>query len=300
MAKYERPEVQFKPRNKDEAIQWRRDRRQAIYSYRWSKTYKYENPLTGKKRYNPPKATVYKSSDASKAIKQSNRAYRSGNGYFAKTLVASAVSILILIGLIATVFFAYDNSQRADGEPFVYFSPARFLENLSSDVVYIQADTYEVEYYYRWNILPFRSNYVGYIQVGNRRIKSENYIFKQVINDQNLVFSFYIDGVLYTTDQYMLSEPLFDGDVEVGRKIVLPEITYTWNEMPDFGEVADIWSRVGEDESFFDALSKTGIYITNFLEYQGNLLSALLPWNSSVSSSETPSDGVTYDDTWKK
>ncbi|MBQ7348179.1 MAG: hypothetical protein IJW55_09485 [Clostridia bacterium] len=70
----------------------------------------YKKPLVyvqkqEKKEYQSPKATVYKSADATKAKKQANSG-SGGSPHLGRTTVMGAISILLLIGLIATVFFA--------------------------------------------------------------------------------------------------------------------------------------------------------------------------------------------------
>lgn len=301
MANYEKPTVQFRPRNKAEARQWRRDRAQLRYERNWKRTSKTHNPLTGKKNYSAPKAEIYQSKDLQKSQTQ----YRKGNRSYRPTprfggTVFGLVSLILAIGLLASMFFVVQNKGRSEGEPFVYFSPSVFLDNISSDGFVIPAETYNVELEYEKKWYQFDGKYWGYIQVGDRRIKSGTFINEFNINNADQSFFFVINGERYNSIQVEIQGPTIDGEpLGIARKVVLPEITVEWGSMPELGDLVDHWEGIDSIGSLGNALGETAYFVHDWLKYQSNLLLALLPWNSAVSSADVPTDGAKVDIPWR-
>lgn len=266
----------------------------------------YKKPLVyvqkgnGKKTYQSPKATVYKAEKAPKA--------NNGGGFriSARTTVMGAVSLLLVIGLIASVFFAYENSTRVEGEPFQYFSPARFLENISTQTIEVDASSYRLAYVYHRNwLIPALSIYEARVYIGKNVFSSSNRILQSKLNDNSVPFYFFIDGVQYTSYSNYVSNddgtvsPEVDLNGDLVRYVTLPAMIITWNEMPDFTDVTNAWSGLSENGTVWSALSTTGKFVGQWLRYQGNMLQTLLPWNSVVMSNEVSDDETAIDLPWR-
>lgn len=255
----------------------------------------YKKPLvyvqkTGntKKQYQAPKATVYTTGKSPSPARS--------RGGISKTLVASAVSILILIGLIATVFLAYDNSQRADGEPFVYFSPANWLERISDTEITVPATVYKVDIKRENNATPLFWRYYGVVDVGGVEFRSTDSMTEVDLSDPNKQFFFYIDGVVYQSYRGVEYQSFY---------LSLPQMTVDVLEMPDIGNVIDLWSNVAiiedddTDVSLLVCLRETGRFIGDYLLYQANLFERLMPWNAVKNSDEISGDGVRVEIPWR-
>lgn len=307
MANYEKPTVQFRPRNKAEARQWRRDRAQLRYERNWKRTSKTHNPLTGKKNYSAPKAEIYQSKDLQKSQTQ----YRKGNRSYRPTprfggTVFGLVSLILLIGILGTAFLAVQNNGRKEGEPFVYFSPSDYLNGISSGKIVVPADDYTVRL--ELSYFPiisdfFEPQYYGYLDVGGRSYKSKSAPYEYAIQDGSAVFRFDIDGTEYTSRAEELQGPTIDGE-PLGYLFVvtLPEKVYSWNEQPDLNVVVRAWNDIDSSkfyDGFADALVTTAQFVGDYFVYQGNLLVALMPWNSVRSSDAVPADGAKIDIPWR-
>lgn len=194
--------------------------------------------------------------------------------YSASTNAWGFVSLLLLIGLIATMFFAYYNSSRTDGK-FQYFSPSEYLSKLGSQQVVIPAGEYEVTSILEgWNgaIADLWRGHVdlyGMLFISTNRLTASQVPFRQ--------FTFDIFG--HTVESYFGTNE--DG-VQV-RYITLPEdIETTVNEMPQLTIVMDAWQNVSDFGSFGTALAGTASFVVEYYQYQKNLFQNLLPWNSVV------------------
>ena len=245
-----------------------------------------------KRTYVKPKQEIYKSVDTKQASNgRGNRSY-----FGTKTAVMSAVSILIMFGLIASVFLAYDNSQRADGEPFVYFSPATWLERISDTKITVPAAEYEVEIKRENNATPLFWRYYGVVNIGGVEFRSTDSMGELDLADSNKQFFFYIDGVVYQSYRGITVQSFY---------LSLPELTVDVLEMPDIGNIIDLWSNVAiiedddNDVSLLVCLRETGRFIGDFLMYQANLFERLLPWNAIKNSDDLSGDGVRVEIPWR-
>lgn len=271
---------------------------------------KYEKPLVYvqkqdspnvKKEYKKPRAEIYQSNDLQKSQTQ----YRKGNRSYRPTprfggTVFGLVSLILAIGLLASMFFVVQNKGRSEGDPFVYFSPFVFLDNISSDGFVIPAETYNVELEYEKKWYQFDGKYWGYIQVGDRRIKSGTFINEFNIDNADQSFFFVINGERYNSIQVEIQGPTIDGEpLGIAREVVLPEITVEWGSMPELGDLVDHWEGIDSIGALGNALGETAYFVHDWLKYQSNLLLALLPWNSAVSSADIPSDGAKVDIPWR-
>lgn len=271
---------------------------------------KYEKPLVYvqkkdspnvKKEYKKPRAEIYQSKDLQKSQTQ----YRKGNRSYRPTprfggTVFGLVSLILSIGLIASMFFVFQNMGRSVGKPFTYFSPSVFLNNISSPEIVVSEGSYTVEIVLEKVFPSWNNRYWGYITVDGKRYKSTTPIFSHDIDKEEYQFYFDLGGDLYGSHFEYPQGPTIDGDPLPAIRVVdLPSMSFQWNNPPDLNEVLNSWEDVKEDGSFFDALSATAGFGLDIFRYQVNLLSALLPWNSSVSSDSVPEDGAKVDIPWR-
>lgn len=254
-----------------------------------------------KKKYYKPKADIYQSKDLQKSQTQ----YRKGNRSYRPTprfggTVVGLVSLILVIGLLASMFFVVQNMGRPVGEPFTYFSPSVFLNNISSPEIAVSEGSYTVEIVLEKVFPSWNNRYWGYITVEGKRYKSTTAIFAHDIDKEEYQFYFDLGGDLYGSHFEYPQGPTIDGEPLPAIRVVdLPEMSFQWNNPPDFNEVLDSWENVSEEGTFFDALSTTAGFGLDFFRYQVNLLTALLPWNSSLSSVDIPSDGAQVDIPWR-
>lgn len=272
----------------------------------------YKKPLVyvqkgnGKKTYQSPKATVYKAEKPPKANSSGGgrRSYRSTPKF--STSVMSAVSLLLVIGLIATVFFAYENSTRAEGEAFQYFSPAKYLERMSNYSYSVYGQYVPVEYRLNGRI-ALSPAYIGVITIKAERYVSDG--VKEVIPielfsenrltrygmDRGGQFKFRLGGVTFN------SYDMVDPNTEISyREVLVPNIEYDLLTPPDFDTVAKSFSEVDDAGSFFTSVGELGKFVFDWLGYQFEVISNLLPWNTIVSSDDIPDDKTPISIPWRE
>ena len=192
----------------------------------------------------------------------------------ASTNAWGVVSLILIIGLIATVFFAYYNSTRKDGV-VQYFSPSRYLTNISSTEFVLPGGTYYVQTREASLLTAVFLRIEGYIEVDGRIYESENTLGWWDFESGSKSFEFNINGVVYYS--YVNSG---------GYKVVdLPTTTVTVGDFPDFSRVAEKFVNVDSVPAFFEAFDSLPRYLDDFFVYQANFLKSFLPWNS-VSSNQ--------------
>lgn len=260
-----------------------------------------------KKKYYKPKADIYQSKDLQKSQTQ----YRKGNRSYRPTprfggTVFGLVSLILVIGLLASVFISVQNNGRLKGEPFVYFSPSVYLNGISSDDVIVPAGDYTVRL--ERSYVPFlddffEPSYNGYLDVGSKTYKSKHRVGEYSLHEGTAEFEFEIDGRIYTSYSVPLQGPTLPGET-LGYlyEVTLPAFVYKWNVQPDFSVVIRSWKDISSD-GFYDSLANslkiTFSFVSDFFVYQANLLVALLPWNSVQSSDSVPEDGSKIDIPWR-
>lgn len=230
--------------------------------------------------------------------KKGSRSYRP-TPQFGGT-VFGLVSIILVIGILASMFFVVQNIGRPIGKPFTYFSPSVFLNNISSPEIVVSEGSYTVETVLQEVFPSWNNRFWGYITVNGRRYKSTTAIYVHDIDKEEYQFYFDLGGDLYGSHFEYPQGPTIGGEPLPAIRVVdLPSKVFQWNNPPDLNEVLNSWEEVAEEGSLFDALSATAGFGLDFFRYQANLLSALLPWNSSVSSDSIPEDGVKVDIPWR-
>ena len=254
-----------------------------------------QKPKSEKKQYKSPKATIYKAERPPKAKKSSGSKH--GFRVGATTTVMGLISLLLMIGLLASVFFAYDNSNLENGESFVFFSPSKYLRTLSQQDIYIKGDSYEVRIEYEKKWYQIDGKYWGYLDIGDISIKSITFVNEFAINNPDVTFKFYVNGEHYNSVSYALQGPGLE--VEYIRYVHLPDTILTIGKMPDFEKVTDTWGAVGSTENVFTALGTTAQFVSDYTRYIANILKVTLPWNSVVSSNDIPDDGVVISIPWR-
>lgn len=189
------------------------------------------------------------------------------------TSAYNLLGLILIIGLIATVFFAYYNST-SDSETFQYFSPKVFLENFSDDTILIAEGNYIVDFPVEWGIDDlFTSSVRGYVDVDGRKIGSINTLsLVESFSHSDLYFR--INGEYYTAIWQYVDD--LGGNAYV---LSLPTLYITIDSMPDIQYVIDSWSSVSAD-NVFDVIQETFVYVGDYMAYIGNTILNFLPWNS--------------------
>ena len=206
----------------------------------------------------------------------------------ASTNVWGVVSLIFIIGLIATVFFAHYNSTRKDGV-VQYFSPSKFLNNISYDVINLP----EGDYILSFDPLVggFFYTVYGWVEIGGMKFESSNFIsvpfHVEIFNGYNvhlwdetlgygdISFEIEIDGVLYYAS--------YDSALE-NYVLKFPGTSIKLNEMPQIADLALTWGEVEGWNTFWTAVSDTGDFVRDMIRYNTNLLKQILPWNFVVDS----------------
>lgn len=183
----------------------------------------------------------------------------------ASTSVWGMVGLLFVIGLIATVFFAYQNSTN---EQKYYFSPSSFLQNISDTTVYIPGDTYQLHYQVeKFLFVPVSTR--AYVLVDGVRYYSNNVSRFGVMVGS---YEFTINGQNYfarTVNENGISYEVVD----------LPGMYVDLTKFPDISMVVDAFSEVDSATAFFEAFSSVPIFLRDFVTFQANFLQNMLPWN---------------------
>ena len=183
------------------------------------------------------------------------------------TSAYNLLGLILIIGLIATVFFAYYNST-SDSETFQYFSPSVYVDNISRKSVSIPGGTYELKYDVSPSVLAMRSTLKAYFVVDGVKVESWNETSFGLFDSlEKEVFEFRFKG-----DRYY----------SVDGSITIPDIVVSWNDMPSSDIVVESWKNVDGVNSFLDAVAETVFFVGDYLEYQLNLIQNILPWNSVV------------------
>lgn len=290
MAQYERPKVQFKPRNKAEARQWKRDRDQLRFERSWKRSSKYENPLTGKKKYTAPKAELYTSKDLQKAQSRGSgsRPYRKAPSF--SGTIGGMVSIILLIGVISAVFIAYNNSSISDFSEKKYFSVENFLQNWSGEVVVDGDQLYigKAEFSYIGMVPPtvyWRCN----MNIEGVKVHSDNRLTtNQIIAGDPFYFTLgeatyetvqsHYEGYPLDTVFYLVIIEEADGNIGKIDLFKFPDITMLFQ----------VWSNVklinATDGSYslVDAISETGRFLQSVGTFVPMFIDKILPWNYFV------------------
>ena len=274
MQKATREEVYRKERlrimNSGQSDRWQR--RQAKNLDRWFN------------QKNPYKNTAPKQSSEGRALQSGSRARSRRVPGFSGT-VGQFVSLLLVVVLIGTLFFAVDNARTPEEDAFYYVSPSKFLEGFT-EVTYVEGDTYVVNMIKVSDqsvLFPALSSlyYRGWIDVNGRRYDSDNALSATSL-ESGEQFEFIIDGTTYFshTIEFQGPRPEFGQPGWEGRAVTLPGTYVNWLVQPDWNAVLYAWRGVDNFSTFGNALSTTAGFIGDWFTYQGNLLSAVLPWNS--------------------
>lgn len=194
---------------------------------------------------------------------------KSGNRYSASTNVWGLVSIVFLIGLIASVFFAYFNSMRTDGK-FQYFSPSTYLENFSAEEIVINPGTYRVNLIEEGYDVLYGTRYRGVVVLSTYTYRSTNTITSLGGIGQELYFD--IGGKQYTSIRNFDDQEFY--------LTIESTIIYNLNDFPRLEPILEYWEDVSDFDSLGVALSQTASFVGKFLTYQAHLIESLLPWNS--------------------
>ena len=203
----------------------------------------------------------------------------------ARTNVWGIVSILLLIGLIATVFIAYNNSHDDSAEKY-FFSPSSFLQGISNPVVVIEPGDYVLHYQSeKFAFIPYATR--AFVLIDGVRIYSNNMSRFGVMVGS---YEFTINGKNYyaqTTTQNGIQYEVITLEGAVVEVLTFPDIN---NVVKSFQGVTDV-------DSFFDAFSSISVFCRDYLTFQANFLNNMLPWNHVVSTSEYD---VNFHDLWSE
>lgn len=211
---------------------------------------------------NPPK---YEESSSPEKKQKS----RNTHGVSAKTNALGLVSIILIIGMIATMFFAVSYSGK---QQFMYFSPSAYLEGLSDDTYYAINEWYKVEFkYHLFRLSPY---YQPYVVINGQVIYSD---YKYIPAYDNYVFPFVIDGITYYSEAVGIT--VNSSSPFEHTYLHLTDARIGVSGMPDFQVVGDAWSRVKNDKDIIGALSTTGRFIVDSLRYELSIMFKILPWN---------------------
>lgn len=217
--------------------------------------------------------------------KQGRRSRSRQVSYSASTNALSAVSLLLLIGLIATVFFAFYNADRTDGK-FQYFSPSEYLTKIGSQEIIVPAGDYFVDVVLKNPSGLVGGYYKGYVNLYGEMFESINQLgWYQELNDGQFEFDILGERVV----SYFVTNS--DG-VRQRFITITQDHSVTINEMPQLTLILDAWSNVKDFPSFGSALAGTCQFVVDYLDYQANLLQNLLPWNSVVEGESNYLEGL--------
>ena len=246
-----------------------------------------------------------------------DRSYRPTPAF--SSIISGAVSILLVVALIGTVFVAYSNSTIEKFEDKSYFSPSHYLSGLSSTQSgrYIERKAYEIEIYpagslvgtvmYRASVTmrlitpiddetSFAEPYT---------IQSENRLsLYQIQRGSRFVFE--INGVEFehfylvnseTGAEIPAAEPPLIGTIDTNE--YWPNVPYIPIQPSRPGQFHDLWKDVDGLTDFFNAIGPSASLIWNDVVYATYVIENLLPWNSVRKYSSLPSDGTKVNIPWR-
>lgn len=235
--------------------------------------------MAKKKEYTTPEVEIY-SSDHNKKDRKKSRNTNHGASVSAKTNAFGLVSIILIIGMIATMFFAVSYSGSTD---FKYFSPMTYLSGLSSNDNIISDAWYVVEFEDlgvpgkpNWQENMF--NVRPYVVIENQIFYANDIPLEFVLRGVPIVFDIY--GENYTSEYINGVHFLHLYNVLIGI-----------GEMPDIKVVSDAWIEVSKTDldddmnprvfkRLLNALSVTGGYLRDSVVYEYRVITRILPWNS--------------------
>lgn len=201
-----------------------------------------------------------------------------------RTNVLFLVSLILILGLMATVFISYWQSDIESLENFAYFSPAKYLNNISETTIPIPAGNYIVqEKKALWGFGTISPLVVrGYIDINGFVFESEN-LNNPLLADYGSSYTFVIGDKTYKSELSVIENE--HGLVEVVNIVKLTESSFvSIGDPPDVRSLVDVWKDVNI-VSFFSAVGYSVNFAVSYLDYVGNMSYKLMPWNSIENSS---------------
>lgn len=198
----------------------------------------------------------------------------------AKTIIFSFVSIIALIGLVATLFAAYNNSLQPENDTFDHFSVQTYVDGFVLDEVVDGGS-------YRCRIMHtnFRTTSYAQIYINGRWRNSENKVNDLITHRSDRVYKFDLGGKVFSTT-YDWSEVGDDGE-NGWWYLVIPTVTLTV-EQPQITVVGEAWANVdGLNKTLGNAFSVTGQFIIDSVRFQSEVFNAVLPWNGMAQGSRS-------------
>lgn len=198
------------------------------------------------------------------------------------------VSMILMIALIATIVIAAP--QRGNKEQFNFFSPSKFLESIATTTLTIPAGYYYCGYELKGGMGIYQKLYATIVNYKGKTFLSDNYYSYPGPYGPGLGnFTFTIDGVQYETEWVRMADAGFDDPWDrIGFKPRLnftEPVTIDLMEYPDFTKVTKAWEEA-DLLTWPNAIATTGKFLTEFMTYQKNLFTAVLPWNTVASSED--------------
>lgn len=223
---------------------------------------------------------------APKAPKQAKPNH--GVDVYSRTNALSLVSLILMIALIATIVIAAPH--RDNKEQFNFFSPSKFLESIATTTVTIPAGDYYCGYELKGSIGIYQKLYATIANYDGKTYLSDNYYSYPLAYGPGVGnFTFTIDGVQYETEWVRMADVGFDDPWDrIGFKPRLnftEPVTIDLMEYPDFTKVTKAWEEA-DLLTWPNAIATTGKFLTEFMTYQKNLFTAVLPWNTVASSED--------------
>lgn len=203
----------------------------------------------------------------------------------AKSVIISFVSIIALIGLVATLFAAYNNSLNTHQDSFERFSIQSYADGFTLQST-ISSGTYKCRILHK----NLRTISYAQIYIDGRWESSINEVNDLITHRSSRVYSFSIGDRVFNTNY----NPIEVGDDgEMGWWFVtLPAMVITVDQ-PDISVVGEAWANVdGLNKSIGNAFSVTGQFIVDSLQFQGRVFLAVLPWNGVTEGSRSYVDSL--------
>lgn len=224
-------------------------------------------------RENPnPTQNEQNSTDNKKKNRGTHRASVS-----AQTNALGLVSIILIIGMIATIFFAVSYSGK---QQFKYFSPRKYLSNFSSTEVDMPASWHQLLFLEEKPFGGLFSTYVrAYFEYNGIYYHSKNRYLAGTSNVYDKVYEFEIGGTKYYSELVQVGE--YNGEALYANLIHLPAISYNLFEVPDISVVGSAWQQVeGFDGTLVNAFVTTGKFLVGAISFEVRIIDRVIPWNS--------------------
>lgn len=196
-------------------------------------------------------------------------------------LVGGLVSTIVLIGMVATLFNAYQNSLNPSADEFSYFSISKYAENFDFESGVVEKGNYAVTERF---VIPFFT-YRGYVEINGVSYPSVNVRSR---NLPNFAYIFDIGG----RDFIAYPNPLTAFQTYL---LTIPETFEYHLEQPNLVDLGNEWSKVDDLLDLPGALSATGKFIIDSIRWESNVIRAVLPWNAVETGSREYLDSLWED-----